>query len=98
MIHSRLKRSATALLLGMAGLCATAQVQAAAGYTITEVMSGLVTPRGLAFAPDGSLYVTEVGRGGGVGAPSLGWRYRPGLPGLQRRRQPLVRRACRRAC
>ena len=71
MIHSRLKRSATALLLGLAGLCATAQVQAAAGYTITEVMSGLVTPRGLAFAPDGSLYVTEVGRGGGVGAPSL---------------------------
>lgn len=67
----RFKLGATALLVGMAGLCSTAQVQAASGYTITEVMSGLVTPRGLAFAPDGSLYVTEVGSGGGIGAPNL---------------------------
>ena len=71
MLRQRFKPGAAALLLGIAGLCSTAQVQAAPGYTITEVMSGLVTPRGLAFAPDGSLYVTEVGRGGGVDGPSL---------------------------
>ena len=32
--------------------------------TITTVMSGLDNPRGLAFAPDGGLYVVEAGRGG----------------------------------
>jgi hypothetical protein len=45
---------------------------AVVAYQIETVMTGLVAPRGLAFAPDGALYVTEVGRGGGVGAPSLG--------------------------
>ena len=33
-------------------------------YVVTEVMSGLVTPRGLAFGPDGGLYVAEAGSGG----------------------------------
>jgi glucose/arabinose dehydrogenase len=32
--------------------------------TITTVMAGLDNPRGLAFAPEGSLYVVEAGRGG----------------------------------
>lgn len=71
MFLHRTKLGSMALLMGLAGLYGTAQGQAAPGYTITPVMNGLVTPRGLAFAPDGSLYVTEVGRGGGVGAPSL---------------------------
>jgi hypothetical protein len=31
---------------------------------VTTVMSGLDNPRGLAFGPDGSLYVAEAGRGG----------------------------------
>ena len=32
--------------------------------SVDVVMSGLDNPRGLAFAADGSLYVTESGRGG----------------------------------
>lgn len=35
-----------------------------ATYVSREVMSGLVTPRGLAFGPDGGLYVAEAGSGG----------------------------------
>lgn len=41
----------------------------AADYRIDTVMTGLVAPRGLGFAPDGALYVTEAGRGGN--GPSL---------------------------
>jgi hypothetical protein len=33
--------------------------------TVTVVMSGLDNPRGLAFGPEGGLYVAEAGRGGG---------------------------------
>lgn len=53
----------TGILLGEAS---------AATYSITEVMSGLVTPRGLAFGPDGGLYVAEAGSGGGGPGVVLG--------------------------
>jgi hypothetical protein len=33
-------------------------------YVLQEVMSGLSSPRGLAFGPDGGLYVAEAGSGG----------------------------------
>jgi hypothetical protein len=33
-------------------------------YAVQEVMSGLASPRGLAFGPDGGLYVAEAGSGG----------------------------------
>jgi hypothetical protein len=36
----------------------------ATAATVTTVMSGLDNPRGLAFGPEGALYVTETGRGG----------------------------------
>jgi hypothetical protein len=44
---------------------------------ISVVMSGLDNPRGLDFGPQGALYVTEAGRGGGVGAPSISPRGVP---------------------
>src|SRR5262245_50127195 len=43
--------------------------------TLTTVMSGLDNPRGLAFGPEGGLYVAEAGRGGD--GPSI--EIRPGV-------------------
>lgn len=53
----------TIALLGMtvAGISANVHGQS---YVIEEVMSGLVSPRGLSFGPDGGLYVVEAGSGG----------------------------------
>lgn len=45
-------------------LLITAGLFAAPATAQTVVMSGLDNPRGLAFAPNGALYVTEAGRGG----------------------------------
>ena len=49
--------SALALLAPLSGSLAAAS-------TVTIVMSGLDNPRGLAFGPQGALYVAESGRGG----------------------------------
>jgi hypothetical protein len=45
-------------------LIAIAAGPGAFGATITTVMSALDNPRGLAFGPEGGLYVVEAGRGG----------------------------------
>jgi hypothetical protein len=49
------------LLLSAAARSSTS---AAADPIVTKVMSGLDNPRGLAFGPQGALYVAEAGRGG----------------------------------
>lgn len=56
------------------GLSAALQASAARAedFVITEVMSNLVTPRGLAFGPDGALYVAEAGSGGSGPSVVLG--------------------------
>jgi len=46
-------------------LCVCAEWWHARVHTaVTVVMSGLDNPRGLAFGPEGALYVVEAGRGG----------------------------------
>ncbi len=68
------------LLLGAAvfALAAPAGVSAS---TITRIMQGLDNPRGLAFGPEGGLYVAEAGRGGPLSVlcyahpdPGIGFR------------------------
>ena len=58
--------SLTAVVAVMAALLvpATARGQAPTLPTVTVVASGLNNPRGLAFGPDGALYVAEGGTGG----------------------------------
>ena len=58
--------SLTAAVAGIAALLVpvSARAQAPAQPTVTVVASGLNSPRGLAFGPDGALYVAEGGTGG----------------------------------
>jgi hypothetical protein len=55
-------RLASAALAGVAWVALAGPASAQAPYTV--VMTGLANPRGLAFAPNGALYVAEAGRGG----------------------------------
>lgn len=55
---------ACATLVAALALLATLSKPVAAASTVTVVMSGLDNPRGLAFGPQGALYVAEAGRGG----------------------------------
>jgi hypothetical protein len=49
------------------GICLTVMAGTANAQTITQVMSGLDAPRGLAIGPEGGLYVTEAGNGTNTG-------------------------------
>ena len=49
------------------GLCVILAAGSASAQTITKVMSGLDAPRGLAWGPEGGLYVTEAGDGTATG-------------------------------
>jgi hypothetical protein len=51
---------------------ATLAVAAAAPGQLTSIAAGLQNPRGLAFGPNGSLYVAEAGTGAGNGQFGLG--------------------------
>ena len=53
-------------------LSTVASLIAAPTYSITEVMSGLVSPRGLVLGPDGAVYVAEAGSGGSGPSVTLG--------------------------
>lgn len=56
------------------GACLVAAALSATVFTapvVTQVMSGLDSPRGLAFGPEGALYVVEAGRGGTGPCPVL---------------------------
>lgn len=60
-----MKRKLAWMLGGIVGLASgLSPAGAVAGYVTTVVMSGLENPRGLAWGPDGSLYVAEAGHGG----------------------------------
>ena len=59
-----MKRHLVVLVCVLAAVVVLLPVSAPAAPTATVAMSGLDNPRGLAFAPDGSLYVAEAGKGG----------------------------------
>jgi hypothetical protein len=69
------------LLLLSVVACALLAPAGVSASTITRVMVGLDNPRGLAFGPEGGLYVAEAGRGGPMSAlcyasadPGVGFR------------------------
>ncbi len=55
---------AFALMLCVVALCVTRPLITAAASTWQVVVSGLDNPRGLAFGPEGALYIAQAGRGG----------------------------------
>lgn len=51
-------------LLCAAALCFARPLSSVAATTWQVVVSGLDNPRGLAFGPEGALYIAQAGRGG----------------------------------
>lgn len=63
-LGARSRRRAVCSAIILAALACPAAVGAATLRLDETVMSGLANPRGLAFGPDGALYVAEAGSGG----------------------------------
>src|SRR6266496_6239609 len=64
-----MKQTLSGCALALVALSVTADLtaqQPTCTPTPPQVMCGLDNPRGLAFGPEGTLYVVEAGRGGGV--------------------------------
>ena len=92
---------AAATLLMSGSLAATAVADdPGGGTTVTTVASGLDSPRGLEFGPDGALYVLEWGRdfnyaGSGINPDSGLYRIEQrtgGLPALAEALRPFLAR------
>lgn len=66
MVAKSLRRWLSSGVTGGAAVCAALLMEPSVGAqpNVTVVMSGLDNPRGLAFGPEGALYVAESGRGG----------------------------------
>jgi hypothetical protein len=66
MVAKSVRRWLSAGVTGGAAVCAALLMEPSvrAQPNVTVVMSGLDNPRGLAFGPEGALYVAESGRGG----------------------------------
>lgn len=65
----KLWRFAVLLTAVAAAVVPAVSVSAPAAWTTSVVSSGLDSPRGLAFAPNGTLYVAEAGHGGDACTP-----------------------------
>jgi hypothetical protein len=61
--------------IGLTICCASVMLAAACKFeepTVEEYATGFTNPRGLAFGPDGNLYVAEAGTGGTLTPPQVG--------------------------
>lgn len=59
-----LRKTSASLFMAVVAVIVSMAVSTASAQNVVVLASGLDNPRGLAFGPDGALYVVEAGRGG----------------------------------